>query len=119
MFWAISLFGVAGIAVLFGSIIALAALGADEEPLVATAIFGMAGIVLIAWMLIRQLSRFIKLYPNYTEPSRPQQINQARDQMYPQIEAPPRPVSSVTEHTTRNFAPVLDDDRDSRDRFHR
>lgn len=119
MFWAIALFGLGSFAVMFGSIIALTALGADEEPLVATGIFGSAAIVMITWLLIRQLSRFINLYQNYTEPSRPQQISQPHDRAYPQIEAPPRPVSSVTEHTTRNFAPVPDDERNSRDRVQR
>lgn len=114
MFWAVALFGVASLSVLFGAIIALTALGAEEEALVPTAIFGTAGIVTIAWLLIRQLSRYINLSQNYTEPSRPQQISQSHDRAYPQLEAPPRPVSSVTEHTTRNFAPVRDDDRAQR-----
>lgn len=114
MFWAIALFGLGSLSVLMGSIIALAALGADEEAIVPAAIFGTAGIVIIAWLLIRQLSRLISLYQNYTEPS--PKVGQTQDRVYPQIEAPPRMVSSVTEHTTRNFDPVPGQEPGARDR---
>lgn len=116
MFWAVALFGLGALGVLFGSIIALAAMGADDDIIIPSCIFGTAAITIIGWLLIRQLSRVINLHQNYTPPSHPQQINPVQDRPYHQ-EALPRPVSSVTEHTTRNFAPARDDEQSSRDRF--
>lgn len=115
MFWAIAMFGFGSLSVLLGSIIALAAIGADEDAIIPATIMGTGAIIAIAWLLIRQLSRLINLYQSHTETSPQKSVNQARD-TYPQLEAPPRHVSSVTEHTTRNFDPVLGEEWRSRNR---
>jgi len=115
MFWAIAMFGFGSLSVLLGSIIALVALGANEDAVIPATVLGTGAIIAIAWLLIRQLSRLINLYQNYTEPSPKKSVSQGRD-TYPQLEAPPRHVSSVTEHTTRNFDPVPGEEWQTRNR---
>lgn len=101
MFWAISVFGFISLTVLFGSAIPLTIFGADRRTIIPMFLFGATSIVLIAAMLIRQLSRLITLVEEGDRPF--QQIRPPVDQDYPQIASPPRSVSGVTEHTTRNF----------------
>jgi hypothetical protein len=114
MFWAVALFGLGSIFALVGGIIALAALRAGEDVIIPTALFGSGAIITIAALLIRQISRYMGTYREVVEPAQPRAVNAAPQR--PQIESPPRPVSSVTEHTTRNFDPISMEDRRARDR---
>ena len=66
-------------------------------------VFGCSGVVLVALMLIKLFSRIMGLAPE-TEKPRKHAKNEAHQQRA-QIQAPPIVVSSVTEHTTRNFDP--------------
>jgi hypothetical protein len=100
IFWAVAVFGMVSIFSLMGAIIALAALRADGEAIAATAIFGSAGIFGIVSILLRYGS---KLMQSAVEPERPKAIDASPPL---QITPPPRAVSSVTEHTTRNFDPI-------------
>ncbi|MEK6303772.1 MAG: hypothetical protein AABO41_23955 [Acidobacteriota bacterium] len=65
--------------------------------------FGCSGVVLVALMLIRLFSRVMGFGPEIEKPSK--RAKNAAQQRVPQIQAPPLVVSSVTEHTTRNFDP--------------
>jgi len=109
MFWAVAVFGFISFAVLFGAAIPMVIFGADKRMLIPMFMFGSAGIVLIAWMLIQQLSRFVGMFERGYKAPRQSEERAERErakQDRPQIDAPPRAVSSVTEHTTRNFDQV-------------
>jgi hypothetical protein len=101
MFWAVAVFGIVSLLSLFGSMIPLTVLGAGRHVTVPLLIFGASAIVVISGMLIRQLSRLISM-AEYSQPA-PRRVTMPTEQNYPQVAAPPRSVSSVTEHTTRNF----------------
>ncbi|HWO02340.1 MAG TPA: zinc ribbon domain-containing protein [Blastocatellia bacterium] len=66
--------------------------------------FGSAAIVLVALMLIQLFSRMMG-FGSLTERHSPSSKRSELRQRMPQIPAPPIVVSSVTEHTTRNFEP--------------
>jgi hypothetical protein len=114
MFFAVAAFSLGSIMALMGAIIALTALRADVDTIIPTAIFGSAAIITIAALLIRQLSRYMTMYREAVESPQPKAIN--APPQFPQLDAPPRPVSSVTENTTRNFAPAPIDDWNARER---
>lgn len=101
LFWAVAVFGFISFGALFGCAIPIALMSPEKKVLIPMFMFGSAGIVLIAWLLIQQLSRLIGLIerPNKT-PRRPVRSEETER---PQIAAPPRSFSSVTENTTRNF----------------
>lgn len=107
MFWAIAVLGLGGLGILFGCVVAMMALGAASQVVVSAIGLGASMIIGIASLLIWQLSRLITTFqrsqetPTFQRP--PQRINAP---VQPQIVAAPRPVSSVTEHTTRNFDPA-------------
>jgi len=67
-------------------------------------VFGCSAIVLVALMLIRLFSRVMGFGAEIERPSRSAK-SLPNQQRVPQITAPPIAVSSVTEHTTRNFDP--------------
>ena len=67
-------------------------------------VFGCPSIVFVALMLIKLFSRIMGLAPETVKPAR-RAKNFAHQQRAPQIQAPPIVVSSVTEHTTRNYDP--------------
>jgi hypothetical protein len=108
MFWAVAVFGFVSFAVMFGCAIPMIIFEADKSIFISMFMFGSGAIVVIAWLLIQQLSRLIGMAERETstsrriEPERPAQ-NVAPQNVAPQIVAPPRSVGSVTEHTTRNF----------------
>jgi hypothetical protein len=104
MFWAVAVFGFISFAILFGCAIPLVYFGADKRILIPMFLFGSGSIALIAWMLIHQLARLIGMVENDHKPLRQPKRKAEPDR--PQIVAPPRAVSSVTEHTTRNFDQV-------------
>ncbi|MEW6211212.1 MAG: hypothetical protein AB1631_22795 [Acidobacteriota bacterium] len=110
VFWAIAAFGMGSIFSLMGAVIALAALGADEKAIAATAFFGSAGIAVIVGLFLRYASQYMKLTQK-AEPARRKAIDKSPPL---QIDSPPR-AASVTEHTTRNFDPIPAE-REARDR---
>ncbi|HEY9232740.1 MAG TPA: hypothetical protein VIS78_11360 [Blastocatellia bacterium] len=100
-FWAVAIFCLASLAILFGIAVPLTALGADKHVTVPLYIFGPAAVVLIAGMLIRQVSRLISMMENDSRAQR--QAPRMAAPNPPQVAAPPPAFRSVTEHTTRNF----------------
>ena len=104
MFWAVAVFGFISFGILFGCAIPLKIFGADRSILIPMFMFGSGAIVMIAWLLIQQLSRLIGMVERENKSPRP--ISRQPEPERPQIVAPPRAVSSVTEHTTRNFDQV-------------
>jgi hypothetical protein len=66
--------------------------------------FGSSAIVLVSLMLIKLFSRVMGYGFAVEKPSR-RVASIPPQQRSPQIQAPPIVVSSVTEHTTRNFDP--------------
>ena len=101
IFWAVAVFGFISLGTLLGIMIPLTIFGADRKLLVLLLIFGSATISGIAAMLIRQLARLIDLIE--AKERAPRRVKMPTEQSYPQVAAPPSSVSSVTEHTTRNF----------------
>ena len=69
-------------------------------------IFGSSAIVLVALMLIQLFSRVMGFGSAAEKPSGSAKRSRLRQEI-PQILAPPIVVSSVTEHTTRNFEPRM------------
>lgn len=67
-------------------------------------IFGCSVIVLVSLMLIKLFARVMGFASATDRPSRHAK-SFVPEQRLPQIPAPPIVVSSVTEHTTRNFEP--------------
>jgi hypothetical protein len=68
-------------------------------------LFGSAAIVFSTLMLVKLFSRVMGFGPASYKQARPAKTFQP--QRVPQIPAPPLPMQSVTEHTTRNFDPSL------------
>ena len=101
IFWAVAVFGLVSLAVLFGIAVPLTIFHAPKEVTVPLYMFGPAAVVLIAWMMIQQVSRLVTLVENESRASR--QPPRAATTDPPQIAAPPPAFRSVTEHTTRNF----------------
>jgi len=104
-----------GLGIVFGS--ALTLVGSQPEGFSAPAagvekvgmmmvVFGCSAVVLVALMLIRL---FYRVMGFGAEPERPKRIAKLlpNRQHAAQIQAPPTVVSSVTEHTTRNFDPRI------------
>ena len=109
MFWAIAIFGIAALGTMFGCAIPMLVFGADKRMLVPLFGMGMGVTVLIALMLIKQLARLVQLVEDEYRAAR--QIGKPIEQTRPQIAAPPHVVSSVTEHTTRNFDQIYQEPR--------
>jgi hypothetical protein len=101
MFWAVAVFGIVSFAILFGCAIPMMIFGADKRMLVPMFGFGSTAIVLIAGLLIHQVSRLIGMVEGGAKSPRADRAL-PRDERAP-LAAPPRAVGSVTEHTTRNF----------------
>ena len=109
MFWAIAILALGGLGIIFGCMVPLTVLGLDHVLIAAVAFLGFVTIFGIAGLLIKQLSRLISIVQaSAFEISAP--VNTA-EYAPPQIAAQPRPVSSVTEHTTRNFDRVYEEQR--------
>lgn len=77
-------------------------------------IFGSAAVAFVAFMLIRLFSHVMGLGADVEKASR-QAKKLVPQRKVAQIPAPPIVVSSVTEHTTRNFAPPRAYQRDTRE----
>ena len=106
IFWAVAVFGLVTLGVLFGVAVPLTIFQAPRDLVVPLYMFGPAAVVLIAWMMIRQVSRLISLMENESN-TRRQPTHAAPEQ--PQLSAPPPAFHGVTEHTTRNFEPAYRD----------
>jgi len=98
-FWAVAVFSMVSLIVLFGLAVPLTIFGAPKQVVVPLYMFGPAAVALIAGMLIRQMSRLVSIMENDSRTRRQVQRTPAP----PQIAAPPQAFRSVTEHTTRNF----------------
>jgi len=99
-----------GFAVLGAAAFSLAQVFHQTDPIMAIVMFGMATIMISDIMLLRLLSRIVRSsletkqvvqLPKPTAPTPARQLS-------PRLE----PVPSVTEHTTRTFAPVFRDTAD-------
>jgi hypothetical protein len=92
--------------------------GLDEEPLMTMAFFFLAATTTIDWLLIRLLTRLLG-FAKVKEPAPPkitamQPKYDTSKQPYQQLPEPHISMPSVTEHTTRNFEPIIPADQHSR-----
>jgi hypothetical protein len=115
-FWAIAVFGIASLGMLFSSLTALAMIGFNKEGvLVPMIIFGSLTIFGIAILLIRQMSRLIGL-AQVSKASAKEPCSQlyiartmiagsavSSDESHSQPPPGPDALPSITEHTTRKF----------------
>jgi hypothetical protein len=76
-----------------------------KDPVMLMIIMGMATILVIDLMLIRQLSRLVSASIETCRIARKKEVA-APKQTSRQLNARPEPVPSVTENTTRAFEPV-------------
>ena len=109
MFWAIAVLALGGLGVILGCMVPLVALGIDHVLLAIVSFIWFATVFGIAGLLVKQLSRLINMVE-----ANPVQVTHASttaEYAPPQITGPPRPVSSVTEHTTRNFDRIYEEQR--------
>jgi hypothetical protein len=67
--------------------------------------FSLLVILAIDWLLVRQLSRVLDMPQLPADAAQPKKSKLSQEPKR-QIDAPPEPVSSVTEHTTRAFEPI-------------
>ena len=105
MFWAVAVFGLVSLAIMFGTSIPMVLVSEDHKLVMGIVVCGASVILTIAALLVRQLSRLISIMQDSQEtPSRAPARLSPLD--VPQLGGSPRAVSSVTEHTTRNFDPA-------------
>lgn len=95
-----------GFSILIEGAIRLATVFHVPDPIMAIVVMGMATIIACDFLLLRLLSRIVRssLDAKKEKPAvLPKQSREQPRQLNPQFE----PVPSVTEHTTRTFAPVF------------
>ena len=116
MFWAIAVFGIGALALLVGGAVVVTALGQGGSDLAAVTAIGFAVVLIISALLIRQVSRVISMTQrsDRAEPHTSTSAIKER-RTAPQLDAPPRAVPSVTEHTTRDFEPSLKSEQRARE----
>ena len=107
LFWAVAIFSMVSLIVMFGISVPLTIFQAPKQVMIPLYMFGSAAIVLIAGMLIKQVSRLITVMEN--ESRAPRSLPRAAAPNPQQIPGPPPVFRSVTEHTTRNFEPSVYD----------
>jgi hypothetical protein len=106
---AVALVTLGGFGMIFGLVFALITRGMSlSAGGVGLVILSSFIILAIDWLLIRQLSRVLDLPRATRETATPQQTALTEDSP-PLLAAPNQPVSSVTDHTTRAFDPVIRD----------
>lgn len=110
IFWAVAAFCMVSLFVLFGISVPLTIFHAPKDVVIPLYMFGPTAIVLIAWMMIKQLSRLVTMMEDDRRAARQKPRIEAASP--PQIAAPPPSFRSVTEHTTRNFEPIYRDARE-------
>ncbi|HKP11704.1 MAG TPA: hypothetical protein VJZ91_06320, partial [Blastocatellia bacterium] len=98
LFWAVAVFAMVSLIVLFGLSIPLTVLHAPESLFISLYVWGSITIMVVAGLLIKQVSRLISLMEN--EDRAPGQAPRVKPTARPRF---PGPFRSVTEHTTRNF----------------
>lgn len=104
----VALITLGGFGLLISGAVKLAEVFKVPDPIMAILVLGIFTIVFCDIMLLRMLSRIINasLQAGKEKAALPKQVNRERDTSRqlnpPQFE----PVSSVTEHTTRTFAPA-------------
>lgn len=106
--WAISLavalVTLGGFGMIFGLIFALITSGRSlDKDGVALVIFGSLVILAIDWLLIRQLSTVLNLPRAADSPTQRPAVEEKAPTPLP----PHQPGSSVTDHTTRTFEPIV------------
>lgn len=100
LYWAIAVITVAGLALLSGTVLGVVGMGLNEaDTIVPIIVFGCLMIFGVDAMLIRQLSRLVTMVERGGISH-----SKSRPQAPPRLTAPPIGMSSVTEHTTRQFA---------------
>jgi len=108
----VALITLGGFAVLIEGAIHLAQVFHVPDPIMAIIMFGMVTILVSDIMLIRLLARIVKASleakKEATPPIPKLQSREIPRQLSPRLE----PVPSVTEHTTRTFAPVFKEPSD-------
>jgi hypothetical protein len=98
LFWAVAVFAMVSLIVLFGLSIPLTLFHASNAVFMSLYIWGSIAIMVISSMLIKQVSRVITLMENENRPSgQVPRVKPAARRRFP------GPFRSVTEHTTRNF----------------
>ena len=107
IFWSIAVFALVSFSTLFGVTIPLTLFGASSRIITVLLVFGCGGIAVVAALMIQQLSRLIATVQNADKAQKT--APGANSRIRPRIEGPPRAVSSVTEHTTRNFEQIYQD----------
>jgi hypothetical protein len=106
MFWAVAIFGLGSLGILFGTALPMVLTGSDGKIVIPIVGLGAGAALIIAALLIRQLSRLITMMQNYPTSSSARSFNKASVSQSPQLIAPAVVMPSVTEHTTRNFDPA-------------
>jgi hypothetical protein len=108
MFWAVAVFAIGALALLIGGALGVTALGQGGSDLAAVVVIGFMVVLIISGLLIWQLSRVISMAHLSERADLQGDTNVIRERKTaPQLDAPPRAVPSVTEHTTREFEPSL------------
>lgn len=106
MFWAVSLFGILGLIACFVAFATFVGMGLRGSDVKFPFMLGMLCVFGIAAMLIRQLAKLINVFQEAVRTpkveTQPLPTYQA-----PPLTAPPEPVSSISEHTTRSFDSVV------------
>jgi len=113
MFWAIAVFGFASLAIMFGTAIPMVIVSSDHRLVMGIIVCGAAVIMGIAGLLIKQLSRLITMMQDSQEAPH-KGVGRVSASERPRLGASPRAISSVTEHTTRNFEPLKYEEPDAR-----
>ena len=106
MFWAVAIFGLGGLAILFGTALPMVLTGIDGQIVIPIVALGAGATLIIAALLIKQLSRLITMMDSFTAFPSQRTFSKASVPKPQQLGAPLAGFSSVTEHTTRNFEPA-------------
>lgn len=97
----LSFVSMVGLIGFFATLIALANSKIDERVLLGVALFGGATVIGVIGLLIWTSKQLPGSHPLSPDVDKPRHSSEGSTQ--PQLNAPPLVVSSVTEHTTRNF----------------
>ena len=96
-----------GFAILIEGAIRLATVFHVPDPIMAIIMLGMATIIACDILLLRLLSRIIRTSLDAKNEKPAAQLKQQSRELPRQLNPQLEPVPSVTEHTTRTFAPVF------------
>lgn len=110
MFWAIALMALVGLITCFTAFDSFADEGLRGDHLIVPFVMGLLFIGAIAGLLIWQLSRIVSVFRDAVQtPKVTSQVTLPPQPSYqtPPLAAPTDPISSISEHTTRSFDPVI------------